>query len=184
MRKHLAILLCVSMASEKITVQLIEKNSGIVYNADNIWKEEGAMIPVYWLIALVVFLVIEIVTLGLTTIWFAGGALVAFLAAMLDFPLVVQVVLFFCVTFILLLFTRPVVQKHLNNNRLKTNVNSMIGKEGKVTEAVDNFNGTGKVIIAGMEWTARSINEDTVIPVDAKITVREVQGVKVLVELL
>lgn len=142
------------------------------------------MLPIYWLIALVVFLFIEIITLGLTTIWFAGGALVAFIAALLGASMPVQLVLFFVVLFILLFFTRPVVQKHLNNSREKTNVNSMAGKEGKVIETIDNFNGTGRVMIAGMEWTARSVKENNVIGLDSRIMVKQVEGVKVLVDII
>ena len=85
------------------------------------------------------------------------------------------------ISFVLLFFTRPVVQKYLNNSREKTNVNGIIGKEGKVIEEIDNFNETGRVIIDGMEWTARTVQTGEVVPVDAKVTVQEVQGVKVLV---
>ena len=73
----------------------------------------------FWLIALVAFLIIEIITLGLTTIWFAAGALISFIAAWLGQPLGVQLVLFFVVSFILLIFTRPVVQKRLNGSRVR-----------------------------------------------------------------
>lgn len=142
------------------------------------------MEPFYWLIALAVFLVIEIITLGLATIWFAGGALAAFLAAVLQAPLFVQFLLFAVVSLMLLIFTRPVVERHLNNSREKTNVNSMIGKEGKVTEVIDNFNQTGTVLINGLEWTARSSKEDIVIPKDARIIVRQVEGVRAIVEKL
>lgn len=136
---------------------------------------------VCWLLGLVVLLVIEIITLGLTTIWFAGGALVAFFAALLGAPVLVQIFLFFVVSFVLLFFTRPVVQKKLNNSREKTNVNSMIGKEGRVIEAVDNFNGKGRILVGGMEWTARTSEDDLVIPVDTCVVVQEIQGVKAIV---
>ncbi len=134
-----------------------------------------------WLIALVVFLIIEIVTLGLTTIWFAGGALVSFVASLVGAPLVVQVILFFAVSIILLIFTRPVVQKRLNNSREKTNVNSMVGKEGRVVETIDNFSESGRIVVNGMEWTARAVQDEVKIPVDAKVTIQEIQGVKALV---
>lgn len=134
-----------------------------------------------WLIGLVVFLIIEIVTLGLTTIWFAGGALVAFVASLVGAPVVVQVILFFAVSLILLFFTRPVVQKRLNNSREKTNVSGMIGKEGRVVEAIDNFSESGRIVVNGMEWTARSVQDEDKIPVDAKVTIQEIQGVKALV---
>lgn len=134
-----------------------------------------------WLVGLVVFLVIEIITLGLTTIWFAGGALVAFFAALLGVPILGQIVLFFVVSFLLLFFTRPLVQKRLNNSREKTNVNSMIGREGRVTEEVDNFNGKGRILVDGMEWTARTLEDSMVIPVDTRVEIREIQGVKAIV---
>ncbi len=134
-----------------------------------------------WLIGLVVFLIIEIVTLGLTTIWFAGGALVAFVASLVGAPVVVQVILFFAVSLLLLFFTRPVVQKRLNNSREKTNVSSMIGKEGRVVEAIDNFSESGRIVVNGMEWTARAVQDEVKIPVDAKVTIQEIQGVKALV---
>ena len=108
------------------------------------------MTPFYWLIALAVLLVIEIITLGLTTIWFAGGALVAFVLALFNVPLLVQITVFLVVSILLLLFTRPVVEKRLNESRVKTNVNSMIGKEGRVTETIDNYNQKGIVIINGL----------------------------------
>lgn len=145
------------------------------------WLTNANSIMLCWLIGMVVFLVIEIVTLGLTTIWFAGGALIAFLASLLGASVPVQVILFFAVSFILLLFTRPVLQKKLNSTREKTNVNSMVGKEGKVEETIDNFNETGKILISGMEWTARSEQEDVVIPKGSKVIVKAVKGVKVIV---
>lgn len=139
------------------------------------------MIPFYWLIALAVFLVIEIITMGLTTIWFAGGSLVAFIASLLGVPVVIQIAIFFVISFVLLFFTRPVVEKHLNNSRTKTNVNSMIGKEGKVTEEIDNFNQKGTIVVNGLEWTARSSDDDIIIPNGSKIIVKDVQGVKAIV---
>lgn len=143
-------------------------------NADNVAL-------VVWLLGLVVLLVIEIITLGLTTIWFAAGALVAFFAAMLGAPVLVQICLFFVVSFVLLFFTRPVAQKRLNNSREQTNVNSMIGREGRVIEAVDNFNGKGRIVVGGMEWTARTKEDGTVIPVDTSVVVEEIKGVKAIV---
>ncbi len=134
-----------------------------------------------WLIGLVLFLIIEIATLGLTTIWFAGGALVAFAAALLGLPLPIQIVLFFLVSFALLFFVRPVVQEKLNASREKTNVNSIVGREGKVLEPVDNFNGTGRILVGGMEWMARAADEGDIIPVDSRVVIQEVRGVKAIV---
>ena len=128
----------------------------------------------FWLIALVAFLIIEIITLGLTTIWFAAGALISFIAAWLGQPLGVQLVLFFVVSFILLIFTRPVVQKRLNGSRVRTNVNSMI-------ELIDNFNETGCIVVDGMEWTARAAEEGKRIQAGRKVVIQEIRGVKAIV---
>ncbi len=139
------------------------------------------MEPFYWLAALAVFLVIEIITLGLATIWFAGGALVAFVLALFNVPWLVQIAVFLIVSIVLLIFTRPVVEKRLNESRTKTNVNSMAGKEGRVTETIDNFNQKGTIIVNGLEWTARSSEEGLIIPEGTKVTINEVKGVKVFV---
>ena len=140
------------------------------------------MEPMYWLIAMAVLLVIEIITMGLTTIWFAAGAFVAVVAALFHAPLVVQFVLFVVVSVILFCFTRPVAEKYLNNSRTKTNINSIIGEEAKVTEEIDNFNQKGAVVVKGLEWTARSADESEVIPAGSKVRVKEVSGVKLIVE--
>ncbi len=139
------------------------------------------MEPIYWLVAGAVLLLVEIITLGLTTIWFAGGAFVAFAAGLIHAPLWVQIVLFLVVSIILLLFTRPIVEKHLNTSRTKTNVDSLVGKYGKVYEEIDNFNQTGKVMLDGMEWMARSIEADQKIPLGVKVEVKEVKGAHIVV---
>ncbi len=136
-----------------------------------------------WLAVLVVLLIIEMATLGLTTIWFAAGALAAALAAGLGALWPVQLLLFFAVSFVLLIFTRPVVQRRLNDSRAKTNVNSMIGREGRVTEEVDNFNEKGRIVVGGMEWTARTERGQAVIPVGERVIIREIRGVKAIVGL-
>ena len=141
-----------------------------------------AYLPVYWLIALVVFLVIETATLGLATIWFAGGALVALIAAMCGAGLGIQVASFLVVSLVLLFFTRPLAVRFLNKDTLKTNVDRVVGMEGVVTEEISNLAGTGKVSLGGNMWTARTENEGGTIPVDAVVTVLRVEGVKLIVK--
>ena len=141
-----------------------------------------AYLPVYWLIALVVFLVIEAATHGLATIRFAGGALVALIAAMCGAGIVIQIVLFLVVSLVLLFFTRPLAVRFLNKDTLKTNVDRVVGMEGVVTEEISNLAGTGKVSLGGNMWTARTENEGGTIPVDAVVTVLRVEGVKLIVK--
>lgn len=136
----------------------------------------------YWLITLAVLLVIEIITLGLTTIWFAGGALVAFLLSLVSDNFILELVVFLVVSLVLLFFTRPIAQKYFNKQRVKTNYESLIGRDGKVIERIDNFNNTGQVVVGGLEWTARALDSQEIIETGERIIIREVSGVKLIVE--
>ena len=139
------------------------------------------MEAICWLAVLIVLLLVEIATLGLTTIWFAGGALVACVAALLHASIWVQIVLFLVVSVLLLLFTRPVAVRYMNKNRTKTNVDSMAGKEALVTEDIDNLKAQGVVQVNGLEWTARAENNQDVIPKGSVVEVTRVDGVKLIV---
>ncbi len=139
------------------------------------------MPEIVWLIILALCLLVEIATLGLVTIWFAGGALVTFFVAMVTDSLLIQVIVFLAVSLLLLFFTRPLAKKFYNSKRTKTNVDSVIGEQCKVTEAIDNFNGTGTVLLNGLEWTARS-KDETVIEAGVRVKVCAIDGVKVIVE--
>lgn len=135
----------------------------------------------FWLILLIVFIGIELATLGLTTIWFAGGTLVAILAAVLNLPLAVQVVLFLVVSLVLLFFTRPVAVKYFNKDRVKTNVESLVGRQAIVVSEIDNLQGIGQVTVGGMEWSARSADDHVKISAGAVANVVAINGVKLIV---
>ena len=139
------------------------------------------MPAIVWLIILALCLGVEIATLGLVTIWFAGGALVTFFVAMVTDSLLIQVIVFLAVSLLLLFFTRPIAKKYYNSKRTKTNVDSLIGEQCKVTETIDNFNEAGTVLLNGLEWTARS-KDEAVIGAGARVKVCAVDGVKVIVE--
>ena len=113
---------------------------------------------IFWLIVVVVMAVIEIITLGLTTIWFAGGALVAFLASLLGAGLLMQTILFIVVSVILLAVTRPLAVEFFNKGRIKTNAESLIGETAVVQQEIDNLRAKGMVSINGQEWSARSVD--------------------------
>ncbi|MBQ8526886.1 MAG: NfeD family protein [Lachnospiraceae bacterium] len=135
-----------------------------------------------WLAVLFVCIVIEIATMGLTTIWFAGGALISVILAMCKAPLWAQVAAFFVVSIVLLIFTRPVAMRYFNKNREKTNIDSVIGKEAIVISEIDNLQGIGRVQVDGKEWTARTMVNGVQIPVGTVVIVQKVDGVKLLVE--
>ncbi|NBK92956.1 NfeD family protein [bacterium 1XD21-13] len=142
------------------------------------------MNAIYWLILFIVLLVIEIITLGLTTIWFAGGALIAFVLAMLDVSPVLQWAVFCVVSLILLFATRPWAVRYFNNQKKeKTNVDSLIGKTAVVTSEIRNLEGKGEVFVNGLTWTARAEEDSLIIQEDTHVTVAAVQGVKLIVRL-
>ena len=137
---------------------------------------------IFWLVALVLFILIEIATMGLTTIWFAGGALVAVIASALGLPLVVQIVLFFAVSFVLLYFTRPMAVKYFNKDRVKTNAESLVGRQAIVISEIDNLQGIGQVTVNGQEWSARNVRGDERLSVGSVVFIRAISGVKLIVE--
>lgn len=136
----------------------------------------------YWLIAAAVFLVLEILTMGLTTIWFAGGSLMGALLAALDFSLGIQVTAFVVVSVIMLILTRPLAKKYLNSKTVKTNADSLIGKTCIVTQTIDNLRAEGQVTVMGQVWTARSVQDEQILEKDTKVRVCSISGVKLIVE--
>jgi membrane protein implicated in regulation of membrane protease activity len=135
----------------------------------------------YWLIAAVLFLVIEIVTLSLASIWFIGGALAGALMAGLGMPLWLQVTAFVVVSIVLLVLIAPVVRSNLKRKRTDTNLDSLIGQACIVTQRIDNLAGAGQVDLKGQIWTARSTSDDMKIQEGSKVFVQSISGVKLIV---
>ena len=120
-------------------------------------------------------------TMGLTTIWFAGGALVAIFAAVVGAPIWLQAIIFIVVSLVLLFFTRPIAVKYFNKDRVKTNVESMVGRQAIVISEIDNLQGIGQVTVGGQEWSARSAEDQAKIAVGAVTVVVAISGVKLIV---
>ena len=137
------------------------------------------MTPMIWLGLVAVLLLAEAMTVGLTTIWFAGGALVAAIASFFQVNLVIQVLLFLVIS---LIFTRPWAIRFMNSNREKTNVDSLIGESAVILEKVDNLKETGKAQVRGMEWTVRTEKDEETVEKGEVVTIVKVQGVKLIVK--
>ena len=135
---------------------------------------------ILWLLILAILIFIEIITLGLTTIWFAGGALIAFIVSLFIDNLLLEVILFLVVSMVLLYFTRPLVLKYFNPKRTKTNYEGVIGKVALVTATIDNISAVGQVIVDGQEWSAKA-QEDIVIQKGSKVKIHGITGVKLIV---
>ncbi len=134
-----------------------------------------------WLIAFVVFLIVEAVTFGLTSIYFAAGAFAAFISALLGAELWLQIVLFVVISAITLYFTRPLAKKFVNSRHHPTNADRMLNMVCIVTENIDNIEGTGAVSAGGKIWTARSLTGETIVK-GKKVRAEAIEGVKLIVK--
>lgn len=143
---------------------------------------QDTYITIAWLALLIVLLVIEIITVGLTSIWAAGGALVALILNLLKIPIAGQVLAFLAVTLVLLIFTRPFAMKFINTHREKTNYEGIIGKTIRITETVDNLAQTGTTVVNGQEWTVRAEQEGDILEAGMLAKVVDISGVKLIVK--
>lgn len=136
-----------------------------------------------WLIALIIFAILEAATTALVSIWFVGGSLAAMIFALCGANIPSQILLFFSASGLLLLAMRPAAKKCMAPHAELTNARSNIGKCAVVTERIDPLNGKGAVKIGGIEWSART-QDETPIEVGTIVRVTDIIGVKVCVELL
>ena len=139
-------------------------------------------IQIVWVIILVLCLGVEIATLGITTIWFAIGAFVAFLVSLTPATTPVQIIVFLLTSLLLLYFTRPIAVKFLKIGKVKTNYEDIIGRRGLVTEEINNLKVTGLVQLNGQYWTARSEDDNVIITTETLVEVVAIQGVKLIVK--
>lgn len=121
------------------------------------------------------------ISMGLTTIWFAFGALVAWVTSLINFPFYLQSGTFFFISVIMLYFTRPIAQKYLKIGSEKTNTAKLIGKQGLVLEQIDNLNSKGQIKVEGQIWSARSEKNEN-LSKGQKVTIVGISGVKLIVE--
>lgn len=139
------------------------------------------MAAIIWIALIIIFAVVEIITVGLTSIWFAGGAVVALILNLLGCNEVVQVVAFLLVSIVLLCFTRPWAMKYVKPRLVRTNYEEAIGQNVCLTEAVDNQKGTGTAVLKGQEWTARAAVDGETFEAGEIVSVKEIRGVTLYV---
>lgn len=142
------------------------------------------MATAVWVMIFVLLVVFEAATMALTTIWFAGGALVGFVLSLCGASILVQIRAGLIVSLVLLICTRPLAIKYVNRKNIKTNTELIPGELARVSEPISNINNTGVAILNGLEWTARAEDESVVIPVGAVVKVVKIDGVKLIVKQL
>lgn len=133
-----------------------------------------------WIIAIIVFVLIEAVTAQLVSIWFIVGSVAALAASFFGVPFYLQLIIFVVVSAVALAATRPIIRKYIKPRKERTNADRVIGQVGVVTEKIDNIGATGQVKVDGKEWTARSENDE---PVEEgkQVVIKRIDGVKLIV---
>lgn len=135
----------------------------------------------FWTVLVIAFICIEAATVQFVSIWFAGGAFAALIAAMAGADIWLQTVVFVIVSTLLLIFTRRLIRKLKAKEPLKTNTDALIGQNGTVLELISNINSSGSVKVGAMVWSARSESGEE-IPAGTTVTVKKIDGVKLIVE--
>lgn len=135
---------------------------------------------VVWLVLIIVFLLVEASTVSLVSLWFAAGSLAALILSLLQVNIGIQAGVFLAVSVALLAALRPITRKYVTPKITKTNVDSLIGATGIVTEDIDNVTAAGQVKVGAMYWTARSTSGDT-IGKSTRVCVDRIEGVKAFV---
>lgn len=138
-------------------------------------------LPLTWLLVSVILGVIEALTVDLVAIWFSLGAFITIIPAMIGVPFGVQLVFFLAVSCVTLAFTRPVAKSVLKVNKVSTNADAVIGMVGIVVLPINNVTGEGRVLVNGLEWSARS-DDGVPIEKDENVLIKAIEGVKVIVE--
>ncbi|WP_312642125.1 NfeD family protein [Hydrogenoanaerobacterium sp.] len=137
--------------------------------------------PVFWLILGIALAIAEAATVQLVAIWFSLGAVAAIIPALMGAPVWAQFLVFVAVSALAMVGTRPFVKRFLNVKQERTNADRVIGQTGVVLQEIDNDRAQGRVLVMGLDWSARSV-DGTDIPVDAKVTILAIEGVKLIVE--
>lgn len=138
------------------------------------------MAELFWLGAIILFLIVEANTVALASLWFSAGALVALIAAVCGGELWLQIVLFLGVSAVLLACLRPLVRRVIRPKLIRTNADALIGSEGYVTQTIDNRSAVGRVKLGSMEWSARSADGE-IIEAGTLVQTERIEGVKAIV---
>lgn len=137
------------------------------------------MNTIFWLIAMVVFLVVEASTVTMVSLWFALGSLAALVVSLFA-GTGWQIAAFLAVSAAALAMLRPLARKYLKPKLTRTNIDAVVDSKGYVTEPIDNLAATGQVKLGAMYWTARSSAGEK-IPEGTLVKVDKIEGVKVFV---
>lgn len=135
----------------------------------------------FWAVAVIVFVTVEILTVQLVSVWLAVGAFITMtITHFTDIELIGQLMIFIISSAVLLALTFPLIRKFRSKGYIPTNSELNAGKQAVVIEEINTSSGTGRVTLSGVDWKAVS---DEVIPADSIVTVKAVDGAKLIVTL-
>ena len=136
----------------------------------------------FWLIVSGIFFILEMATTGFLVFWLGLGALLAMVLSFFVDNVIIQVTVFAISSILLIVSTKPLVKKFIDKKTIPTNLDSIIGKEGIVVETIDTVKAQGQVKLNGEVWSAKAFDENKIIEKDTKVVVKEITGVKLVVE--
>ena len=133
---------------------------------------------VFWIISFIIFLIIEIATINLVSIWFVLGSLAALITSYITKNVFIQLFIFVIISTVSLCITKPLVKKFKNTKPTPTNLDRVIDKIGVVTKEItkDEY---GEVKVMNTIWTAKA---DTDLEIGTKVKIIKIEGVKLIVE--
>ncbi len=136
----------------------------------------------FWLIASGIFFIAEIITTGFLVFWLGIAGLITMCISFFTDNLMIQASVFVILSAVLILVTKPFVNKFVNKKETveKTNAFSIIGKTAIVIKDIDSINGVGQIKVDGEVWSAEGVNGSN-IEKGTKVEVKEIDGVRAIV---
>lgn len=138
---------------------------------------------ILWGVVFAVMVIAELASMQLVSVWFAAGAIAAFVTALFKLGMGMQMFVFILVSILLLTITRPVLRKFTVGKTQPTNMELDIGKTAEVIEAIDNDKNTGRAKLNGVDWKAVS-TDGSVIPIGSIVKIDDVKGTKLFVTII
>ena len=141
---------------------------------------------IFWLVVMILFLILEMITISLVSIWFVGGSLAAFLVSFAVSNIWIEAGVFLGVSLVLLLLIRPMARKLgvKQKDQIRSGAQALVGERALVTDTIDNLHATGAVQVNGQFWSAKAVDDDEIIRKDTVVMISEVDGVRLAVKKL
>lgn len=134
---------------------------------------------IMWLAVAAFAIIIDVITASFIIMWFAVGAIVALILALMNVSFGIQVIAFLLVSICMMAFGYPWARKKfkVQENHVKTMEQEFIGKVYKATEDIEEI---GHVKIGGIYWTVSNKGEKII--TGESYTVKSIDGNKLIIE--